>query len=115
MAEAAKRGVATCMELGGKSCLIVFDDVNIDNAVEWAMVSTLAFVMLQLSVCLKCSGLSAAHKVLISLPHRGQIACRMHSTRPALASWQLLTKGHVPHSLDASGPMDRSAVRPRGC
>ena len=47
MAEAAKRGVPTCMELGGKSCLIVFDDVNIENAVEWAMVNTLALVMLQ--------------------------------------------------------------------
>ena len=38
MAEAAKRGIPTCMELGGKSCLIVFDDANIDDAVEWAMV-----------------------------------------------------------------------------
>ncbi len=27
------------MELGGKSALIVFDDVDIDKAVEWAMVS----------------------------------------------------------------------------
>ena len=33
---AAKNGVATCMELGGKSCLIVFDDADIDDAVEWA-------------------------------------------------------------------------------
>ena len=41
MAEAAKRGIPTCMELGGKSCLIVFDDANVDDAVEWAMVSLL--------------------------------------------------------------------------
>ncbi len=41
MAEAAKRGIPTCMELGGKSCLIVFDDANVDDAVEWAMVSML--------------------------------------------------------------------------
>ena len=61
MAEAAKRGVPTCMELGGKSCLIVFDDVNIDNAVEWAMVSTLALVMLQSKAY---SRLSALYKVL---------------------------------------------------
>lgn len=39
MGEAAKRGIPTCMELGGKSCLIVFDDAKIDDAVEWAMVS----------------------------------------------------------------------------
>ena len=38
MGEAAKRGIPTCMELGGKSCLIVFDDAKIDDAVEWAMV-----------------------------------------------------------------------------
>ena len=41
MAEAAKRGIPTCMELGGKSCLIVFDDANVDDAVEWAMVRSL--------------------------------------------------------------------------
>lgn len=41
MAEAAKRGIPTCMELGGKSCLIVFDDADVDDAVEWAMVRTL--------------------------------------------------------------------------
>lgn len=33
---AAKHGAATCMELGGKSCLIVFDDADIEDAVEWA-------------------------------------------------------------------------------
>ena len=33
---AAKNGVQTCMELGGKSCLIVFNDANIEDAVEWA-------------------------------------------------------------------------------
>ncbi len=41
MAEAAKKGIPTCMELGGKSCLIVFDDANVDDAVEWAMVRSL--------------------------------------------------------------------------
>ena len=41
MAEAAKKGIPTCMELGGKSCLIVFDDADVDDAVEWAMVRTL--------------------------------------------------------------------------
>ncbi len=41
MAEAAKQGIPTCMELGGKSCLIVFDDANVDDAVEWAMVRDL--------------------------------------------------------------------------
>ncbi|BDA42516.1 betaine aldehyde dehydrogenase 2 [Coccomyxa sp. Obi] len=33
---AAKNGVPTCMELGGKSCLIVFNDADIEDAVEWA-------------------------------------------------------------------------------
>ncbi|EIE20955.1 betaine aldehyde dehydrogenase [Coccomyxa subellipsoidea C-169] len=33
---AAKNGVQTCMELGGKSCLIVFSDADVDDAVEWA-------------------------------------------------------------------------------
>eukprot|EP00955_Chlamydomonas_euryale_P002729 29124-Chlamydomonas_euryale.AAC.3 len=28
------------MELGGKSALIVFDDADVDKAVEWAMVRT---------------------------------------------------------------------------
>ena len=37
-AAAAKNGIPTCMELGGKSCLIVFEDANIEEAVEWAMV-----------------------------------------------------------------------------
>ena len=27
-----------CLELGGKSALVVFDDADIDKAVEWAMV-----------------------------------------------------------------------------
>ena len=35
---AAKNGKGTCMELGGKSALIVFEDANIEHAVEWAMV-----------------------------------------------------------------------------
>ncbi len=29
------------MELGGKSALIVFDDADVDKAVEWAMVRAL--------------------------------------------------------------------------
>ena len=72
-----KRGVPTCMELGGKSCLIVFDDVNIDNAVEWATVSTLALDILESNVYLKGPGLSTAHEVLISVPYHRQIACRI--------------------------------------
>lgn len=35
---AAVNGKPTCMELGGKSALIVFEDASIESAVEWAMV-----------------------------------------------------------------------------
>lgn len=28
----------TTMELGGKSCLVVFDDADVEHAVEWVMV-----------------------------------------------------------------------------
>jgi betaine-aldehyde dehydrogenase len=37
MANAAKRIANVTLELGGKSSIIVFDDVSIDQAVEWAM------------------------------------------------------------------------------
>ena len=39
---AASNGVATTMELGGKSALLVFDDADVENAVEWCMVSCCA-------------------------------------------------------------------------
>ena len=35
---AASNGVATTMELGGKSALLVFDDADVEKAVEWCMV-----------------------------------------------------------------------------
>lgn len=34
------------MELGGKSALLVFDDADVEKAVEWCMVSLPAFVSL---------------------------------------------------------------------
>uniref|UniRef100_A0A2P2KUS4 aminobutyraldehyde dehydrogenase n=1 Tax=Rhizophora mucronata TaxID=61149 RepID=A0A2P2KUS4_RHIMU len=37
MAAAAQLVKPVSMELGGKSPLVVFDDVNIDKAIEWAM------------------------------------------------------------------------------
>lgn len=39
---AASNGVSTTMELGGKSALLVFDDADVENAVEWCMVRTVA-------------------------------------------------------------------------
>ena len=42
---AAKNGKGTCMELGGKSAMIVFEDANIEHAVEWAMVRMHAIVL----------------------------------------------------------------------
>ena len=38
---AASNGVPTTMELGGKSALLVFDDADVEKAVEWCMVSAL--------------------------------------------------------------------------
>lgn len=35
---AAQNGVSTTMELGGKSALLVFDDADVEKAVEWCMV-----------------------------------------------------------------------------
>ncbi len=35
---AASNGVPTTMELGGKSALLVFDDADVEKAVEWCMV-----------------------------------------------------------------------------
>ena len=37
MSNAAKRISNVTLELGGKSAIIVFDDVDIDQAVEWVM------------------------------------------------------------------------------
>jgi betaine-aldehyde dehydrogenase len=37
MEAASKRICNICLELGGKSPLIIFDDAEIENAVEWAM------------------------------------------------------------------------------
>ena len=36
---AASNGIPTTMELGGKSALLVFDDADVEKAVEWCMVS----------------------------------------------------------------------------
>jgi len=35
---AASNGIPTTMELGGKSALLVFDDADVEKAVEWCMV-----------------------------------------------------------------------------
>ena len=40
---AASNGIPTTMELGGKSALLVFDDADVEKAVEWCMVSMLFF------------------------------------------------------------------------
>ena len=39
MTEAARRITNVCLELGGKSSLIIFDDVEIEKAVEWVHLS----------------------------------------------------------------------------
>ena len=36
---AARRLAKTCLELGGKNALVVCDDANLDNAVQWAVAS----------------------------------------------------------------------------
>ena len=43
---AASNGVPTTMELGGKSALLVFDDADVEKAVEWCMVSLLPACLL---------------------------------------------------------------------
>lgn len=42
---AAGNGVPTTMELGGKSALLVFDDADVEKAVEWCMVSLPAWTL----------------------------------------------------------------------
>ena len=43
---AASNGIPTTMELGGKSALLVFDDADVEKAVEWCMVSLSAAMIM---------------------------------------------------------------------
>ena len=63
MAEAAKKGIPTCMELGGKSCLIVFEDADVEDAVEWAMVRRLPYPVSLRAQCCNFSRFAGAPSI----------------------------------------------------
>lgn len=50
---AAMNGIPTTMELGGKSALLVFDDADVEKAVEWCMVRSLLCLLMS---CPPCAG-----------------------------------------------------------
>ncbi len=107
MAEAAKQGIPTCMELGGKSCLIVFDDANVDDAVEWAMVRDAASLLHALFTTLH-----GRHESVMST---GPSALKMLGLEEAVCRDTVDAVMMPAHSSGASGRMGRSAAPPRGC
>ncbi len=99
VALAAAQMVRPCsLELGGKSALLVFDDADVDKAVEWAMVRC---------VCCRVGGCrvgTSLHTHISTYTH-----LYIHTSLHTLYVYTL------PYSLVCFGPMVRYAVLPAVC